>query len=94
MGDRICLNLVKQLGSGRETAFQGCPGIMGVIDQLELEKGGAPDQLFGSLGIGNAGLLNQDIFFPLTTDDRFGHGDFVDAVSNRRIRRERTGHLS
>src|SRR3972149_2461619 len=54
-----------------------------LVDKLELEKRGLPDQGLGPLGILEPGKLDQDSILPLLLNRGLGDPQLVDSISDR-----------
>ena len=77
------LNLIKNFFSGWNITFQGGIDIIGVIHELELQKGGSTDQVLRTIRIFNSGQLDQNAVFTLPSNIGFGYPKLVDTIADR-----------
>jgi hypothetical protein len=73
---------VGQLALGRHGAGHGGLHVGALVHQLELQVGGAADDVDGPLGIVEARKLDDDAVAHLLADVGFGHAELVDAVAD------------
>ncbi len=73
---------VEDLVAGRRTVALRVGKAVFVVDDLEFEYGRLANQFLGTLGILNAGELNENIVLAFLDDGRFTHAELVDSIAD------------